>query len=186
MNIVHSYHSLVSMHVVYGDDAFDSYTHFLACGPHHVNEIIEIKKRRGLPRAKIYEVGYPKIDNINLSYLAKKNIDTTIKTIVLAPSWHLDNILKLYGDVICQSILDLGHNLIVRPHPQLYEGDLSTMSILRQVALRSNGRITIENPNENWDSYLKADLMVSDWSGVALEYSFATERPVVFIDAPEK
>ena len=75
MNIIHTYHSIVSMHLVYGDDAFDSYTHFLACGPHHKNEIIAIKSRRGLSKAEIYETGYPKLDDLNLSYVAKKNIN---------------------------------------------------------------------------------------------------------------
>ena len=30
------------------------------------------------------------------------------------------------------------------------------------------------------------DLMVSDWSGTALEYAFALERPVIFVDVPYK
>ena len=80
----------------------------------------------------------------------------------------------------------MGHNLIVRPHPLLYNSDLTTMAMLGKLASSSDGRLTIENPNNAWDSYCKADLMVSDWSGVALEYAFATERPVVFIDSPQK
>jgi YidC/Oxa1 family membrane protein insertase len=32
----------------------------------------------------------------------------------------------------------------------------------------------------------KADVLISDWSGVAIEYAFGTERPVLFIDLPRK
>jgi YidC/Oxa1 family membrane protein insertase len=32
----------------------------------------------------------------------------------------------------------------------------------------------------------EADVMISDWSGAALEYAFAFERPVVFVDVPRK
>ena len=28
--------------------------------------------------------------------------------------------------------------------------------------------------------------MISDWSGVAIEYAFAFEKPVLFIDTPQK
>ena len=32
----------------------------------------------------------------------------------------------------------------------------------------------------------ESDVMVSDWSGAALEYAFGLERPVVFVDVPRK
>jgi len=31
-----------------------------------------------------------------------------------------------------------------------------------------------------------ADIMISDWSGAALEYAFGMERPVLFVDVPRK
>ena len=30
------------------------------------------------------------------------------------------------------------------------------------------------------------DIMISDWSGVALEFAFGLEKPVIFIDVPRK
>jgi YidC/Oxa1 family membrane protein insertase len=35
-------------------------------------------------------------------------------------------------------------------------------------------------------SLYESHVMISDWSGVAMEYAFACERPVVFIDVPKK
>ena len=32
------------------------------------------------------------------------------------------------------------------------------------------------------DSWLRSDVMVSDWSGAALEYAFALQRPVVYVE----
>lgn len=187
LNIVHSYHSLVSMHAVYGDDAFDTYTHFFACGPHHVDEVHAIKSARGLPAATVYKVGYPKLDEQAVLYATQKKQSSTQKTILLAPSWHPENLLKMHCKELCNSILKLGHNLIVRPHPHLYERDYSTMQTLRALASQSEGRLVIENPSEDaFLSFMAADLMISDWSGVAFEYAFATERPVIFIDASRK
>ena len=36
------------------------------------------------------------------------------------------------------------------------------------------------------ESLHAANIMVSDWSGVALEFAFGLEKPVVFIDQPLK
>jgi YidC/Oxa1 family membrane protein insertase len=35
-------------------------------------------------------------------------------------------------------------------------------------------------------SLLMADVLISDYSGVALEYAFGTERPVLYLDVPIK
>ena len=35
-------------------------------------------------------------------------------------------------------------------------------------------------------SLLSADLLITDWSGIAFEYSFASIRPVLFINTPKK
>ena len=36
------------------------------------------------------------------------------------------------------------------------------------------------------DSLLKADVLISDCSGVTLEYACGTERPVIFLEVPYK
>jgi YidC/Oxa1 family membrane protein insertase len=44
----------------------------------------------------------------------------------------------------------------------------------------------LEEDMAQGDSFFDSDLMISDWSGAALEYAFATERPVLFVDVPRK
>jgi YidC/Oxa1 family membrane protein insertase len=36
------------------------------------------------------------------------------------------------------------------------------------------------------DSILRSDLLVSDWSAMALEYAWGLEKPVLFIDVPRR
>ena len=36
------------------------------------------------------------------------------------------------------------------------------------------------------DSLHESDIMVSDWSGAALDYAFGLEKPVLFVDVPRK
>ncbi len=186
LSVVHTYHSLVSMHAVYGDDAFDGYTHFFACGPHHLEEIEGIRAARGLPRATVFEVGYPKLDELAKSYSSKSPRSSATKRVLIAPSWHPTNILSAHGSDLCREVLALGYELIIRPHPHFYERDQITMAMLREIAADSGGKVTIENPDKEFNSFWLADIMISDWSGVAFEFAFATGRPVVFVDAPRK
>jgi YidC/Oxa1 family membrane protein insertase len=44
----------------------------------------------------------------------------------------------------------------------------------------------VDNDTSMFDSLYEADVLVSDWSGIALEYAFGLERPVIFIDVPRK
>ena len=45
---------------------------------------------------------------------------------------------------------------------------------------------TLEQSVESDDSIFKSDFLVSDVSGISLEYAFGTERPVIFMDVPRK
>ncbi len=49
-----------------------------------------------------------------------------------------------------------------------------------------NTSLTLETSVATDDSLLRADVLISDYSGIALEYAFGTERPVLFLDVPTK
>ena len=63
-----------------------------------------------------------------------------------------------------------------------------TGAAIDQLAERFAGdpNFSLEENVASQDSLQRADLMVSDWSGAALEFAFGTERPVLFIDVPRK
>ncbi|WP_415062047.1 CDP-glycerol glycerophosphotransferase family protein [Bdellovibrio sp.] len=194
-NLIHIYHSMVSMHVVYGDDAFDSYTHFFACGPHHVKEIDAICKLRKLKKPTVFEVGYPKIDALAEQYdqyLKDRDSRGSLSqddctTISFSPSWHEDNLLKAHAEEIVRTIFSIKYvkKLFIRPHPLTFDHDEKTMDTLKALALEFDG-LTIEDSRTSNQSFFESDFLISDWSGVAFEYAFATERPVLFIDSPRK
>jgi YidC/Oxa1 family membrane protein insertase len=45
---------------------------------------------------------------------------------------------------------------------------------------------SVETSTATDDSLLRAGVLISDYSGIALEYAFGTERPVIFLDVPAK
>jgi YidC/Oxa1 family membrane protein insertase len=53
-------------------------------------------------------------------------------------------------------------------------------------AFTHHPQLTIEDSVVDHASLASADVMISDYSGAALEFAFAHERPVLFIDVPRK
>tara|TARA_Y100000590_G_C15608094_1_gene972751 strand:- start:886 stop:1350 length:465 start_codon:yes stop_codon:yes gene_type:complete len=49
-----------------------------------------------------------------------------------------------------------------------------------------NENFTFEDNIRTFDSFYSSECVISDWSGVAMEYSFTTKKPVLFIDVPKK
>jgi YidC/Oxa1 family membrane protein insertase len=50
----------------------------------------------------------------------------------------------------------------------------------------SHPRFSLELDVRSSQSLHEADVMISDWSGAALEFALGLERPVLFIDTPRK
>jgi len=184
-NLVHSFHSLASIHYIYGDGAFDAYDTFFAVGPYHIEELERTSKIRGWKDKIFFKIGYPKIEAL-IKDKRNKPLNNDIKTILFAPSWGEFNLLKLHGIDIINKVLKNNYKIIVRPHPHSFEYDKETIEEIKQFAL-SNTNCILEDSNiVGMESYFNADIMIGDWSGASYEFAFGLLRPVLFIDIPKK
>lgn len=181
--LVHMFHSLVSLHYVYSENAFDAYDVFFAAGPHHIEELERTAKIRNWKNKEFLKVGYPKLDYFSCLTSTPVN---QVKTILFAPSWLQYNLLKLHGIAIIQKALALNYKIIVRPHPHSFENDIDVINQIKDI-VKENALCILEDSNVNgMNSFYEADIMISDWSGAAYEYAFGLLRPVLFIDVPPK
>lgn len=193
-NVHYAYtqHSLVSSHMIYRDKAFDHYDTILCAGPHHVVEIEKAEKLYGLNKKNLVEFGYPRLDQL-LNHVSSKTKVTDVGPnynnellVLIAPSWGPEGIiesglcLKLVGELV-----ELGHKIIVRPHPQTMKFNNEKI-IEIQNAFSSSNRVTLEVDVQGHSSLLASDIMISDWSGVALEFALGFRKPVIFCDVPKK
>lgn len=183
------FHSLNSTHTAYRNGAFDHYDAFLCTGPHHVREIAALRRHRGLPMPEIFEVGYYKLDRIAHTHATyvKQRPDST--TVLVAPSWGQANLLEAHGRDVIASLRSVGLAVIVRPHPQFFhslypEGSRIVDDLEREY--RADDQVVFERSIDTEDSFHEADLMVTDWSGAAFEFALGTQRPVLFVDTPQK
>ena len=186
VHYVYVFHSSVSTHMIYRHGAFDYYDSILCCGPHHIKEIRRYEELNKMPAKKLIEAGYYRLERIYDAYkkYEPENISTKI-TILIAPSWGIDNILESCGESLVGILLNADYTVIVRPHPETVKRFPNIINLFSS-KFGANPNFILETSVATDDSLLRANILISDYSGVALEYAFGTERPVLFLDVPKK
>jgi len=189
VHYVYVFHSLVSTHMMYRLGAFDHYDSILCTGPHHIRELREHEKKYQLPAKTLIEAGYYRLERIHARYreqvIEKKDVSPGKTTILVAPSWGKDNVIESCGEKLVEVLLENGYEVIVRPHPETWRRSPGIVRALES-KFKDQPCFFLERSVATDDSLLKADILISDCSGVALEYAFGTERPVIFLEVPYK
>jgi YidC/Oxa1 family membrane protein insertase len=93
--------------------------------------------------------------------------------------------LETRGVETVEVLLEAGFQVTVRPHPMTRK--LAPQKI-SELINRFGGHpsFSFDTDQGSNDSLHAANIMVSDWSGVALEFAFGLEKPVIFVDVPLK
>ena len=180
-------HSLVSLHMVYRRGAFDYFDSICCAGPHHAAEIRAMEQFYASKPKKLLSYGYPWLDEIRQSSGNHWSQDQHDHLhVLLAPSWGKEMILESgLGAKIVDHLLNLGHTVTLRPHPQTLKlTPKIVQSIVRQHQF--NSCFHFESHVAGQDSLHQSDMMITDWSGVALDYAFGLSKPVNFMDVPRK
>ena len=99
---------------------------------------------------------------------------------LIAPSWGVANILESCGERLVELLLKAGYEVIVRPHPETIK---RSPDLVAEFASRygNDPGFTLEMSVAGDSSLIRADVLISDYSGIVLEYAFGTERPVFSI-----
>lgn len=182
---IYAFHALVSTHMMYRAVSFDHYDCILCTGPYHLAEIKKREQDLGLPPKDLRKAGYYRLERIYHAHLARTDDTKNRPTILLAPSWGTKNLLNSGGREITGLLLESGYNVVFRPHPELVKRESALIDELAD-AFSANPCFEMELSTAGDESILRADVLIADWSGIALEYAFGTERPVLFFDLPRK
>ncbi|MHC5113735.1 MAG: CDP-glycerol glycerophosphotransferase family protein [Planctomycetota bacterium] len=183
---VHMPHSLASLHMIYPDDAFDGFDVLFASGPHHVREFSALSAHRGRGDRPSLAVGYGKLDILRAGAPAPGTAGGDDRPhVVVAPSWGPGNLLEAMGPALCAALLDDGWRVTLRPHPAHCAPDDPR---LRAVTDRcaEHAAFSVERSTEADASLHVADVMISDYSGVAFEFAALRRRPCVFVEGTPK
>lgn len=176
-------HSIGSINMTYRKHALDYFDTIFASNQFAVNEVRGMEKTYGLKEKKIVKYGYCLIDNMIGEYKQKETNNRPV--ILIAPSWHEENIMDICIEDILETLTGKGYMLIVRPHPQYVRHNEQKLKELKD---RYSGYHDFELQTDFSSNKVvyDADILLTDWSGIAYEYSLATLKPTLFIDTPMK
>lgn len=187
------HHSLVSTHMVYRKGAFDYFDSIFCAGQYHIEEIREWETLHGFKAKNLVEHGYAPLDElIDIAKNDNRKPATDANTasgdrydILLAPSWGPQGLMEVHAEEIVGVLLDAGHLVHVRPHPRTRQLSGQVLDKLERKFVGHPG-FDLNEDTTNYEALIQADVMISDWSGVAMEFAFGLEKPVLFIDVPRK
>ncbi|MDX2471618.1 MAG: CDP-glycerol glycerophosphotransferase family protein [SAR324 cluster bacterium] len=189
VHYIYVQHSLVSLHMVYRPGAFDHFDTLFCAGPHHFAEARALEAQRQTKEKNLVEHGYGRLDSIIEAakiYPKKAKPADAPKHVLLAPSWGPTSTIESgIGEKLVDQLLDLGCQVTLRPHPQtiiFFRPQVD--SIVKKH--KDNPLFTFEANVSGQDSLQDSDVMISDWSGAALDYAFGLKKPVLFVDVPKK
>ena len=163
-------------------------------------EMIKTEKPQSTSHIELMNIGYPKIDDLfQLKYkrevvLSDLGLNPALPTILYAPAWDPGGSLRTYGIQVIESLLAIPDvNVVVKLHPislgrpqdphyEFYTGGVDWIDRFRPFE-KHTSFCHVTNYSIN-PILAAADVMVTDFSGVALEF-MTQDRPVVYIDCPE-
>ncbi len=182
---IYVFHAMVSTHMIYRTGAFDHYDTIFCVGPHHVREIRETERLYDLPEKRLIEFGYPMLDDLIESYRQSAAQKNDAFQVLIAPSHHDGNIMDSCLDALLKTLQGHGWRIVVRPHPQYVKRNPGRITELRQQYADAK-EIVWETDFSTNESQYRSDVMITDWSGISMEFSFATLKPCIYIDTPMK
>ena len=181
-NVMHYSHVLhmpndATTYRLFGLDFFDS---VLLSGDYQAADLRTLEEMRGINRKDLITVGCPYLD------VYKKNIEEIPDeenhpfTVLVSPSWGDVGILKKYGEKLLDPLSRTGWRIIVRPHPQSKKSESEMLERLEE-RYKDNNNIIWDYERQNIFSLKKADIMISDFSGIIFDYTFLCDKPVMYV-----
>lgn len=199
VHYVYLFHSMGSTHMVDNENSFDHYETLFCTGPHQVREIRRREELKGLPPKHLFDYGHPRLEEViaqGRAWQQKRGQDASLSappavpstmppTILIAPTWGDTSIFNTCGRELISVLLAAGYRVIMRPH---YQSNRRTPEVIAAVreAFAGQPRFEYVDRMGETESILRSDILVSDWSAMALEYAWGLEKPVLFIDVPRR
>lgn len=177
----HIFHSCTdsTMYRLFGLDYFDS---VLMTGDYQADDIRLLEKQRGLPAKELVTVGCSYLDVLKEKIAAIPEEENHEFTVLVSPSWGKSALLGLYGEKLLDPLVKSGMKIIIRPHPQSRISEADMLQRLHE-RYKDAANVVWDNERDNIYSLKKADIMISDFSGIVYDYTFLCDKPVMYANA---
>ena len=170
----------VTMYRMFGIDYYDA---MLLSGDFQIKQVRDLEALRSLPEKEAKLVGIPHMDALRKRLLetGSGSANEHETTILLAPSWGPSSILNKYGKKMIDELIATGYKIIIRPHPQTFVSEKEMIEPLMK-AYPESDKLKWDRNIDNFDTLNQSDILISDFSGVILDYALVFDRPVIFAE----
>lgn len=184
---IYMQHTITSVHMTLNKGALDNFDTVFCVGQHQIDEIRETEKVYNLPAKNLVPVGYELLEELINSYENMPSRSETVKQVLIAPSWQQDNIMDSCIDDILQSFSGSDYRIIVRPHPEYVKRYAGKFAAFKEKYKDSyDGELIIEDDFSSNTSVFSSDILITDWSNIGFEFSYATKKPSLYINTQMK
>ena len=155
--------------------AYDFFDSVFCCGPLLRQNIRRIESLRNLPAKQLFETGIPHYD-VLATRVSDSADKTHARTVLIAPSWGPMSLFQLFGCDFVRQVAE-HYDVVVRPHPQM---KISQPQLYEEI-LAIEGVVVNTDPSPA-DAMSRADVLISDISGIVYEFAFIHKKPVIIVD----
>lgn len=167
---------------MFGTDYYDA---IMLSGEYQIQDVRYLEKIRHLPEKELIKIGVPYMDEMAARLQAEDPAEgqtkTRERTVLLAPSWGKSAIFQKYGGKIIDILQKTGYHVIIRPHPQSFTAESELMERLMQNYPDSD-QLEWNRDNDNFQVLKRADILISDFSGVLFDFSLVYDKPIIYAD----
>ena len=177
---VHVLHapSDVTLYRMFGLDYYDA---VLLSGEYEIGHLRSLEKLRSLPEKELVLAGLPMLDEMQKRLEAAGPVPEHPVTVLLAPSWGKSSIFGRYGGRAIEALKKTGYHIIVRPHPQSFVSETELMNDLMS-KYPDDDTLEWNRDNDNFEVLRRSDILISDFSGVILDFALVFHKPVIYAD----
>ena len=186
VHYIYLFHSMFSIHSYLRKGALDNYDTIFCVGSHHVNELRTTEKLYGLKPKTIINYGFGRLDTLLQEKEKFAKSDSNLKDLILiTPSYGDENLLEKCGIELIDTLLKSNFRVLLRPHFRTLRDSKGLIDSIKN-KFEKNPSFIFEDGVIPPEYFHNSICMISDWSGISMEYAFTFERSVIFIDVPKK
>ena len=188
---IYTAHGVGSTNLLLRNCALAHFDTIFCIGPYQIEELREEECVYNLPSKTLVPCGYGLLDSVMTAY--DSSLSKRLKEkpqVLIAPSWQPDNILDTCIDPLLDSLLCGKYHIILRPHPEYCKRYPQKIAILKsrykdKLGQSSSG-FELQTDFSSNETVFESDIVITDWSTICYEFSFATKRPTLFVNTPMK
>lgn len=173
--------------VMYNMFGLDYYDAVLLCGEYQYGQIRALESMRSLPEKELVYTGLTYLDETAKRLRERRKAEPRTdgnrqKSILVAPSWGVNSLLHRFGTPLLEALGESGFHIMIRPHPQMLIGEKEFIADL-QNRFPEGDVFEWNADNDNFDVLCRADLLISDFSGIIFDYVLAFDGPLIYTDS---